>query len=135
MPRILIIDDDPQIRSFLRLSLQGAGHEVRTASNGAAGLHCACAEASEGVDLIFCDLFMPGKNGLETIRELTREAPGIPVIAMSGGGQHGQVDLLRVARGLGAVSVLAKPFLPAAITKAVRDVLAPPPEQHKVQPS
>jgi CheY-like chemotaxis protein len=122
MARVLIIDDDPQIRYCLRLILQADRHEVCTAKTGPAGLRCASAE---DVDLIFCDLFMPGQGGLETIRVLRRDFPRIQLIAMSGGGQHGQTELLRVARGLGAAAVLPKPFSPVDVSSVVREVLEP----------
>jgi CheY-like chemotaxis protein len=123
MSRVLIIDDEPHVRAVLRLMLQGDGHEVRTAHSAAMALHCV---SSEDIDVILCDLFMPGKNGVETIRELRRDFPGIPVIAMSSGGQRGQTDLLRVARSLGTAAVLLKPFCMAEVSSAMRAALSSP---------
>ena len=120
MSRVLIIDDEPAVRAVLQLMLHGHGHEVWTASTGQEGVHCASAEDP---DVIVCDLFMPGKNGVETIRELRRDFPDIRVIAMSGGGQHGQTDLLRVARGLGIAAVLLKPFCMADVSNVMRAAL------------
>jgi DNA-binding response OmpR family regulator len=120
MARILVIDDDELIHCFLRVILQSDGHEVHITNTGEAGLHCVC---TADVDVIFCDLFMPGKSGLETIRELRRCSPGVPVIAMSAGGDDGQTYLLRVAHGLGAATVLTKPLHAAEVSSAVRALL------------
>ena len=87
-------------------------------------------EASEGrgglkqlerslADLILLDMFMPDKDGLETIGELRRTHPGIRIIAMSGGGFKGTVDVLHVATMLGARRTLAKPFTREQLLEAV----------------
>jgi hypothetical protein len=75
------------------------------------------------VDLVFCDLFMPDKEGLETIREIRRDHPGVPVVAVSGGGFAGRLDLLGVARRLGAVQAIRKPFTVQAVLEVVGIVL------------
>jgi CheY-like chemotaxis protein len=122
MARILLIDDYPDIRLVVRLALCQVGHEVLEAGNGEEGLRLA---DGGGIDLVLCDLFMPEKDGLETIRELTRDHPGLPVVAMSGGGGDGRLDVLPVARHLGAVALLKKPFKTDALLAAVGAALAP----------
>jgi CheY-like chemotaxis protein len=123
--RILVIDDDGRMRSWLRPALEGAGHSVAEAPDGAAGL---AAYRREPADLVLCDLFMPGKDGLEAIRELRRLDPGARVVAMSGGGPFGVegAELLAVARRLGAARVLLKPFGVDAVCAAVADALTHP---------
>ena len=74
-------------------------------------------------DLIIADILMPGKEGLETTMELRREAPGIRIIAISGGGQMGDLTFLEVARRMGARRVLQKPFELREMLEAVHDVL------------
>lgn len=74
-------------------------------------------------DAVLCDLFMPGTDGLEPIQELRREFPNACVIALSGVGRNGVLDLLPVARHLGAAKVLTKPFDQAAALAAIRRVL------------
>ncbi len=77
--RILVIDDEPDIRRLLRLALEEAGYEVWEAQEGEDGL--AIARQKE-CDLAIVDLFMPGKEGLETILALRRDMPQIKLIAM-----------------------------------------------------
>lgn len=104
---VLIIDDDPALRDSLRRILRKERYTVLEATEGREGIEIAKANP---VDLILVDLFMPGKEGLETIAELHRSYPKLKVIAMSGGGTKGFVDLLDVAKSMGAQRVLAKPF-------------------------
>ncbi len=124
MARILIVDDEGGIRALLRAILTAAGHEVAEASDGAEGVAAFRARPS---DLVFCDLFMPNKDGLEAIRELRRDFAGVRVVAMSGGAFRGTVNLLPAARALGAVHLLPKPFDRAAVLAAVDRALAPAP--------
>jgi len=106
MARILVIDDD-RLRELLRVLLEKAGHEVDEAPEGGAGLR---AYRARPADLVVCDLFMPGQEGLETIRALRLAAPAAKVLAISGGGLHGTVGALPTALLLGAVAALHKPF-------------------------
>src|SRR5690349_14924753 len=122
MSRILIIDDDEQIRSLLRQMLERAGHEIIDASNGVEGMHIFRAE---NPDLVITDLIMPEKEGIETLTELRREFPTVPVIAMSGGGRLGTRDYLPIAKQLGARRTIAKPFSRDEMLEAVKSVLAP----------
>jgi DNA-binding response OmpR family regulator len=80
--RILVVDDSASMRRSLAEILTRAGHEVIQAADGAE----ACRTSREvDVDLVL-DLFMPVKDGIETLRELRARAPGVPIIAISGGG-------------------------------------------------
>ena len=123
MTRVLVVDDDLHARTVARAILEHAGIEVVEAADGAAGLR---AYRNLGADLVLCDLFMPDVDGLELLRELRREFPDVKVIAMSAGGFHGKVDLLAVARQLGAAEVLPKPFPVGALLEAVERVLGRP---------
>jgi CheY-like chemotaxis protein len=121
--QILIIDDDGQIRRVLRTTLEQQGHQVAEADNGQAGLE---AFRRQPCDLVMCDLFMPEKDGLETIRELLTEFPDVKVIAMSGGGHPDFPDFLPMARRFGAVAILDKPFRPRQVLDAVTKALQRP---------
>ena len=120
MSSILIIDDDAGLRDGLRRSLRQAGYEVREAGDGLQGLRSV---EQAPVDLILLDIFMPGKEGLETIRDLRRAHPAIRIIAMSGGGSKGSFDVLKMATMLGARRTLAKPFSREQLLEAVRGEL------------
>ncbi len=104
MTEILIIDDDMQMRRLISSILQGAGHRVHEASNGRIGL-----EMFRDVRpaLVITDIVMPDHEGIETIRELHREAPALPILAISGAGEP---LYLHAATELGAAAMLAKPF-------------------------
>src|SRR5262245_10101680 len=117
MASILVIDDDVQIQHLIQLTLQAAGHDVRCAGNGVKGLE---AHRQQPADVVVCDLFMPEKDGLETIRELRRVSPRLKVIAISGGwARYTQADYLADAKRFGAMSALRKPFRPAELTAEV----------------
>jgi len=118
MADILIIDDDRQMRRLLIRVLEGAGHVVYEAENGGDGL--ALFRRVQPL-LVITDLVMPDTEGIETIRELRREAPTIPILAVSGGGPP---VYLRAATALGATAALAKPFVAAELLGLVTDLLA-----------
>jgi len=80
LARILIVDDDNAVQTTLRLLLEGAAHTVVVASDGRRGLELVKAEA---FDLLILDIFMPGMDGLETLR-LVRQKASLPIIAISG---------------------------------------------------
>jgi two-component system response regulator (stage 0 sporulation protein F) len=119
MASILVIDDESAVRTFLRTALEGAGYEVIEASNGLIGLY---VYRHRPIDLVITDLYMPEKNGLDMILELTREFLNAKVIAISGvaGGQNG----LDVAKLLGARQTFQKPFSMPELLSAVRYELA-----------
>ena len=123
MPTVLIVDDDDSLRDSLRRNLQKAGYQVVEANEGRQGLKQL---ESMSVDLILLDIFMPGKEGLETIAELRRLHPGIRVIAMSGGGSKGDLDVLKVAKLFGARRTLTKPFSREQLLEAVERELREP---------
>lgn len=119
MARILIIDDDTDLRSTLRDLLEQAGYEVVEASDGREGLAAYMATPAE---LIITDLLMPEHEGLETICSLRQLNPQIKIIAITGGGQTGRLDFLQAAAFLGAQRTLQKPFNRQTLLAAVRDL-------------
>lgn len=107
MARILVIDDEPMILTTVVQILEREGHEVRVAENGEAALKLV---ADGLLDLIISDMYMPDMDGIELLTRLEEEHPGMPLLAMSGGGFMAKEELLRDARMLGAVALLKKPF-------------------------
>ena len=121
MARIVVIDDDRHCRETARRALALDGHEVELAAEGEEGLRLCWARPP---DLVITDLFMPGMEGMETIRALRSEFPEVGIIAVSGSIQRGAGDLLAVALRLGAQVTLDKPFDIDILLAAVRSVLA-----------
>jgi CheY-like chemotaxis protein len=120
MSRILVIDDDPQMRDLLGEALKGHGHEVLLACDGREGV--ALYRASR-TDLVITDIYMPNQDGLETIAAFQKEFPGIAIIAMCG--KRGtSTPMLSVAQQLGASEVLQKPFFSHELLAVVDRVLA-----------
>jgi len=118
MALILVIDDDPDVLDVIKVALESAGHEVLVAPDGQQGVKMYRARPA---DLIITDLFMPGQEGLETIKQLRIEFPEVSIIAISGRPTGG--TMLSVAKHLGAKAILQKPFLPAELLKAVEEAL------------
>jgi DNA-binding response OmpR family regulator len=119
--RVLLIDDNVDLTSMLSLCLQADGVDVIVAADGEAGL--ALME-DQPVDVVVTDLFMPDKDGIETIVELKKRYPDVKIVVMSGFTSIGGTDYLGVARELGAVTTLKKPFDPAELSKVVRELTA-----------
>jgi DNA-binding response OmpR family regulator len=131
MPRLLLIDDNDHIRRLGRAALEGAGFDVDEAADGAAGLRLHRAAR---YDLVVCDLFMPDRDGLETLQELRGSGDPVPVVAISGGTALGPWDWLGVATRFGSTSTLRKPFKPRDLVDAVQAALveaagSPPPRE------
>lgn len=120
MPRILIIDDEKEICEMIRQKFEPEGYEVGSAPNGKVGLKL---QKETPFDLVITDIFMPEKEGIETIRELRRDFPDLKIIAITGGYRYGPDELLEAARMLGANKTLAKPFKLGEIKKAVEELL------------
>lgn len=121
MKRILVIDDDWQMREMMHQALERAGYDVMDAANGKIGMNI---QRQEPVDLVITDLIMPEKEGIETIRELRRDFPGLKIIAISGGGRAGADGYLSVAKTIGADRTLSKPFDLKQILDTVGELLS-----------
>lgn len=118
--RILVIDDDEQMRDLLQQAMQWAGFEVVAAENGRLGQQSFEAQPA---DLIITDLIMPDQEGLETISVLKKRYPAVKIIAISGGGRIGPEAYLPAALELGADRVFAKPFDVKELVTAVQALL------------
>lgn len=122
MPRVLVIEDDEQTRDMLKQLLERNGYEVDAAEEGVAGLK---AFRKREADVVLTDLLMPGKEGLETIRDLLAARPGLPIIAMSGGGRLGNLGYLAAAEKMGAAKVFAKPIDIPLLLEAIKELTTP----------
>ena len=121
MQRILIIDDERDVRDSVKGVLDLAGYEAVTAENATDALEQL---GRTPTDLVITDIIMPEKEGIETIRDIRDACPGAKIIAISGGGRIGNTDFLRIARQLGASDVIAKPLDPDHFINIVRERLA-----------
>ena len=120
MARILIIDDEAMIRDLLVNILERQGYETITASGGKDGIKIY---RENPTDLIITDLLMPEKDGLETIMDLRREFHDVKIIAMSGGGKVDPETYLQIAKTMGAIETIAKPFDRKELLKTIREIL------------
>ncbi|MEK6193914.1 MAG: sigma-54 dependent transcriptional regulator, partial [Deltaproteobacteria bacterium] len=103
-PSILIVDDEPSIRNSLGGLLSDEGFEVLTAANGYEALK---AMDKDSPDLVLLDIWMPGIDGIETLKEIKKSNPYIQVIIITG---HGTVDTAVKATKLGAFDLIQKPL-------------------------
>lgn len=127
MARILVIDDDELVRGTVRVMLESDGHAVALAVDGEDGLR---QFQSGTFDLVLCDVFMPQKEGLETVREIRQISAATPIISMTGSvpakqGSQLDPDFLRMSSLLGATRTIAKPFRPNELLALVRECLGP----------
>jgi CheY-like chemotaxis protein len=111
MARVLVIDDDREVRTVIQATLEHAGFEVHVVGDGRTGIELV---KSENFDLLIVDVFMPGMDGFETIRLVRENKPELPIVVMSGqsfrSGPAPPPDYLSMATKLGAVRSLCKPF-------------------------
>ncbi len=122
-PLILVIGDDEQVRLMLREILERGGYHIIEASDGKEGIEMV-VRSRRAVHLIITDILMPGKEGLETIRELREKFPEIKIVAFSGGGRIGnQEAFLDAAEAFGVVCTFSKPFRQEELLKTVGEVL------------
>ena len=118
-----MIDDNEDLCVALQAVLERAGYGAAYEIDGERGLH---RQRAERFDLVVTDIFMPGQEGLETIRQLHTEFPDVKIIAMSGGGDLGiGGNYLEIAAHFGAVRTLRKPFESEVFLNAIRGVLGP----------
>jgi CheY-like chemotaxis protein len=121
MKKILVIDDDAVVRDTIVQILEGEGYSVVSAEDGMRGV---ALFRSEHPDLVITDIIMPEREGIQTITEIRGLVPAAKVIAISGGGRIGNADFLQIARLLGAVDVISKPFDPDDFLSRVAYCLA-----------
>ena len=114
---ICIVDDEPAILHSLRSILEDEGYQVIVAANGVEGMKVVRSDAP---DLVILDIWMPEMDGLETLKRLRSQFPGILVVMMSG---HGSIETAVKATKLGAYDYLEKPLDLEKVTILVRNAL------------
>ena len=117
MPKVLIIDDQPNIRLVYREAFETAGYEVVEASNGQIGIDTYTAE---GADLVITDIEMPERDGHEVIDEIRKINKEAKVIAVTGAGLHH----LPVAHDGGADRIFEKPLRPRDLLEAANELIS-----------
>jgi CheY-like chemotaxis protein len=124
MCRILVIDDDELLRATVQRMLKSGGHQVWLAKDGEDGIR---QFQQRDFDLVLCDLLMPRKDGIETVRELRRITTNLPIITMTGDpgialvDKPGKADYLEMTRLLGATRTIAKPFKALNLLRLVQE--------------
>jgi CheY-like chemotaxis protein len=128
--RILVVDDNAEVREVLATMLRIEGYEVTVAADGKEGL---ARYAALRPALVIADIFMPEMDGVGMIREIRREFPEARIIAISAGwnvpnlqvsAELAAHDVLALAKSVGADHVLAKPLDPDVLVAAVAAVLS-----------
>lgn len=120
MAQILVVDDEEQVRRAVVRTLERAGHDVVEAADGGTAVELVGRAPS---DLVIIDIYMPDKEGLETILELLEKHPDTRIVAMSGGhGEFGYAPLSTAAH-LGVAATLAKPFSGDQLVATVEQAL------------
>jgi CheY-like chemotaxis protein len=132
MAKIVIIDDEEDIRDVLGEVLTRAGHQVKAASNSSDGLEML---RNDGADLVITDIIMPGKDGIESAYDIRMEFPNTRIIVISGGGNVKPMDYepsalkteayLASASAAGADMTLSKPFDRKELLDAVNELVQP----------
>ncbi|MBL7048504.1 MAG: sigma-54-dependent Fis family transcriptional regulator [Nitrospira sp.] len=119
MSKILVIDDEPIIRTSCERCLKPEGYEIKTTATGAEGLEFL---KNEPFDLVLLDLMMPDMDGMEVLQMIKKTYPSIKVIMITG---YSTVDTAVDTLRMGAFNYLQKPFNPDTLLNAVKDAVDP----------
>jgi CheY-like chemotaxis protein len=119
MPRVLVVDDDPQVVRLLRVNFELEGYDVVSASDGNEALETIAAQAP---DLVVCDVMMPGMDGFEVVRRLRSDASTsrLPIVMLSAKAMGSDA---RKGLDAGADEYVTKPFDPAELIDVVDRLL------------
>jgi DNA-binding response OmpR family regulator len=125
MAKILIAEDEPDIRKLIKFTLEYAGHQVIVTQNGTEVLENAqeMAEKNQPPDLIILDVRMPRMTGYEVckrIKEIDKLA-SVPVVFLSAKGQEAEIQ---TGMEVGATAYIVKPFAPDQLTKKIAELLS-----------
>lgn len=118
--RILLAEDDREMRALVERALRAAGYDVTACRDGSELLLEMESDGSPGFDLIVSDVRMPGMTGIEILEDLSGDGAGPPIILITA---FGDPELHARARRLGAAAVLDKPFELRSLLARVREIL------------
>jgi DNA-binding NtrC family response regulator len=117
---IVLVEDDKDQRTALRLALEQAGYEVREAGNAREALELEQIKTSK---ILITDIFMPEGDGFELIETVRRQFPSTKIIVISGGGTRVKGDYLSVAEMMCVDATLPKPFKVEALLEQIRNLV------------
>ncbi len=120
MTKILIIEDDDNVRELYEILLKSKGYEVVSASGGREGISLYDPDQ---IDLVLTDIFMEDKDGYEVIRELRRDFYDVKIIAITGAGFIDSRCALEMAKSYGAQAALEKPIDWKVMNETIKEVL------------
>ena len=118
--RVLVVDDESGARDYLCDLLGQAGCDTTAVASGEEAIQ---RYRCERYSIVIVDIFMPGKDGFETIMEIRRSFPQARLIAITGRVEHDGMDVLGWAKKIGAQRTLLKPFTPDELLYAMAEVL------------
>lgn len=117
--RVLVVDDDADMRLTLKLALELAGYGVEVAANGREALE---RQKSSPAELMITDIFMPDADGFEAIDAFRKHYPKTKIVVVSGGAQFSKRDYLPDAALIGADATLQKPFEIETLLKTLKSL-------------
>ena len=117
---VLIVDDDPTQRRILQAIIEKSGFSTLQAPDGDRALDMVLTPDGQTIDLILLDLVMPGRGGMETLKELTAKRSELPIIVLTG---TGSIDTVVSAMQAGARDFLVKPAAPERVIVSLRNAL------------
>ena len=121
--KILIAEDNADTREALRLALELEGYEVRGAANGDDALRL---QVTEPADVLVTDLFMPERDGFETLAAFRKNFPRTKIVVISGNSTRVRGNYLESAQMVGADATLPKPVAPAELLRVIAGLLEQP---------
>jgi CheY-like chemotaxis protein len=119
-PRVLVAEDNADMRAMIKMVLEEAGYDTQLATDGRRALEL---QHKHPADVLITDIFMPETDGMETIDRFKSRFPQTRIIAMSGGGEKSRMDYLTIADNLGVNAALRKPFDAKTLLQTLQIVL------------
>jgi DNA-binding NtrC family response regulator len=124
--KVLVVDDEAEVRALLRRQLTKLGHEVFEAADGVGALQLL---ETTPIGLVITDAYMAEVDGMELLVRIQQRGLRMPVVMISGGGYLSRDEVLAMAKGCGAVATLDKPFSAEQLRLTMEPLLKPLPEK------